>query len=167
VTLHEFLLFTVLRRRLGRDAHRPVPARYAGVEALAAEVGLVMSLLASVRLPERPDHAFNAGVLLLAGIDPPRVPTEAIDLDDVARALDRLNQLAPLAKPRLIRACTAVAFVDGQTHWKAASCLRTFCAALDSPLPPQLLEEPGAAATPAPPAGGAAAGAQLDLLRAG
>jgi hypothetical protein len=143
-----------------------VPARYAGVEALAAEVGLVMSLLASVRLPERPEHAYNAGVLLLSGIDPPRVPTEAIDLDDVARALDRLNQLAPLAKPRLIRACTAVAFVDGQTHWKAASCLRTFCAALDSPLPPQLLEEPGAADAPAPQGRGAAAGAQLDLLRA-
>ena len=148
VTLHEFLLFTVLRRRTGRDAARPVPVRYPGVEPLQAEVGLVLSLLASVRLPEHPERAYNAGVLLLAGIDPPRVPTEAIDLDAVARALDRLNELAPLAKPRLIKACTAVAFVDGQTHWKAASCLRTICAALDSPLPPQLLAE--APADPAP-----------------
>jgi len=36
------------------------------------------------------------------------------------------------------KACAAVAFVDGATEWKAASCLRTICAALDSPLPPQL-----------------------------
>ena len=97
-----------------------------------------------MRLPERPEHAYNAGVLLLAGIEPPRVPTEAIDLDAVSRALDRLNQVAPLAKPQLIKACAAVAFVDGETHWKAASCLRTICAALDAPLPPQLREDAGA-----------------------
>jgi len=146
VTLHEFLLFTVLKRRAGRDAHRPAPVRFSGLEPLAAEVGLVMSLLASVRLPENPERAYNAGVLLLSGIDPPRVPIEAIELDAVSRALDRLNQLAPLVKPRVIKACTAVAFIDGQTRWKAASCLRTICAALDAPLPPQLLGEAGAAA---------------------
>ena len=142
VTLHEFLLFTVLKRRIGRDAHRPAPVRYADLAPLAAEVGLVMSLLASVRLPQQPERAYNAGVLLLPGIDPPLVPTERIELDAVGRALDRLNELAPLVKPRLIKACAAVAFVDGQTHWKAASCLRTICAALDSPLPPQLLADP-------------------------
>jgi len=148
VTLHEFLLFTVLRRRIGRDAHRPAPVRFRSLAPLAAEVGLVMSLLASVRLPERPEHAYNAGVLLLPGVDPPRVSTEAIELNEMSRALDRLNQLAPLEKPRLIKACTAVAFVDGETHWKAASCLRTICAALDSPLPPQLLDDAGTAAGP-------------------
>jgi Zn-dependent protease with chaperone function len=144
ITLHEFLLFTVLRRRIGRDAHRPAPVRFASLAPLQAEVGLVMSLLASVRLPERPEHPYNAGVLLLAGIEPSRTPTEAIELDAVSRSLDRLNQLAPLAKPGLIKACTAVAFVDGQTHWKAASCLRTICAALDAPLPPQLRGDAGA-----------------------
>jgi Zn-dependent protease with chaperone function len=168
VTLHEFLLFTVLKRRIGRDAHRPVPVRFAGLEPLAAEVGLVMSLLASVRLPERPERAYNAGVLLLAGIDPPRVPTEAIELDAVSRALDRLNQLAPLAKPRLIKACTAVAYVDGRTHWKAASCLRTICAALDSPLPPQLLAEAGtgtAAAATRPGSGSEGTAGERSVLQ--
>jgi Zn-dependent protease with chaperone function len=141
VTLHEFLLFTVLKRRIGRDAHRPAPVRYASLVPLQAEVALVLSLLASVRLPENPERAYNAGVLLLPGIDPPRVATEAIALDAVAPALRRLNELAPLEKPRLIKACTAVAFVDGRTNWKAASCLRTVCAALDAPLPPQMLDE--------------------------
>jgi hypothetical protein len=27
----------------------------------------------------------------------------------------------------------------GSTHWKAASCLRTICAALDAPLPPAVM----------------------------
>jgi Zn-dependent protease with chaperone function len=142
VTLHEFLLFTVLKRRIGRDAHRPAPVRFASLAPLEDDIGLVLSLLASVRLPERPEHAYNAGVLLLPAIEPKRVPTEAIALDAVSRALERLNTLAPLEKPRLIKACAAVAFVDGQTQWKAASCLRTVCAAIDAPLPPQMLERP-------------------------
>jgi len=62
-------------------------------------------------------------------------------------------------EPRVKR---AVAFVDGQSQWKAASCLRTICAALDAPLPPQLLEEPGAAAAPGREARGRAAGGQVD-----
>lgn len=148
ITLAEFLLFTVLRRRLGPDAHRAVPVRYANVAQLAPEAALVLSLVASVRLPDAPERAFNAGLLLLPGVDATLVPAERIELDAVSRALDRLNQLAPLAKPAFIKACTAAAFVDGATHWKAASCLRTICAALDAPLPPQLgaqREDAGAA----------------------
>ena len=64
-------------------------------------------------------------------------------LDGVSAALDRLNQLAPLAKPQLIKAATAVAFVDDETNWKAASSLRMICAALDAPLPPQVVEAEG------------------------
>jgi hypothetical protein len=138
VTLAEFLLFTVLKRRLGPDAHKPVPARFRSAAELPAETALVLSLVAAVRLPDAPERAFNAGLLLLPGVDAQRVPPEAIALDAVDAALARLNELAPLAKPAFIKAATAAAFVDGQTNWKAASCLRTICAALDAPLPPQL-----------------------------
>jgi len=138
VTLHEFLLYTVLTRRLGPDAHRPVAVRFRTVSELAHECALALSLIASVRLPQQAERAFNAGVLLLPGVDAPLVPREAIVLDAVRRALDRLNQLAPLAKPVFIKACTATAFIDGSTNWKAASCLRTVCTALDAPLPPMI-----------------------------
>lgn len=138
ITLAEFLLFTVLKRRLGPDAHRAVPVKYTTVAQLAPEAALVLSLVASVRLPETPERAFDAGLLLLPGVDAPLVPAQSIALDAASRALDRLNQLAPLAKPAFIKACAAAAFVDGTTNWKAASCLRTICAALDAPLPPQI-----------------------------
>ncbi len=138
VTLPEFLLFTVLKRRIGRDALRPVPVKYRSVAERAGDAGLVLSLISAVRLPEKAEHSFNAGALLLPNIDVERTDAAAIRLDEVATALERLNLLAPLAKPQLIKACTAAAFVDGQTNWKAASCLRTICAALDAPLPPQV-----------------------------
>jgi Zn-dependent protease with chaperone function len=141
VTLAEFLLFTVLKRRLGPDATRAVPVRFRSVVELPGEAGLVLSLIANVRLPDAPEHAFNAGVALLPGLATKFVPQDAIALEAVAAAFEKLNQLAPLAKPAYIKACTAVAFVDGETNWKAASCLRTACIALDSPLPPQVIAE--------------------------
>jgi hypothetical protein len=138
VTLPEFLLHTVLKRRLGPQAHEPVKVRYTRVADLAQDAALALSLLAHARRPDRPEHAFNAGALLLPGVDLDLSPLAALSLDEVARALDRLNQLAPLAKPAFIKACAATAFVDGEAPWQAASCLRTVCIALDSPLPPRL-----------------------------
>ncbi len=138
VSVREFLLFTILKRRLGPDASKAVPVRYRSVSELAPDAALVLSLIAVVRLPKRPEHAFNAGALLLPESNVELVGAEAIKLDDVSAALDRLNQLAPLAKPQLIKAATAAAFVDSETNWRAASTLRMVCAALDAPLPPQI-----------------------------
>jgi hypothetical protein len=139
LSVPEFLLFTILKRRLGLDAARPVPISHRAVSELPGEAGLVLSLAAAVRLPERAEHAFNAGALLLPGVDAPFTPGESIRLDAVSDALDRLNRLAPLAKPQLIKAVTATTFADDATNWRAASTLRMICAALDAPLPPRLL----------------------------
>jgi hypothetical protein len=96
-----------------------------------------MSLIANARQPEDPGHAFAAAASLLPAAGP--VLTHAqIALPQVSAAFDRLALLAPLEKPMLVKACFAIAFVDGHSHWRAASCLRTLCAALDCPLPPQV-----------------------------
>jgi hypothetical protein len=139
VSVPEFLLFTILKRRLGPDAGRAAPVTHRSIDALPKEAGLVLSLAAAVRLPDRAEHAFNAGALLLPGVDAPFTPSEAIRLDAVSEALDRLNGLAPLAKPQLIKAVTATVYADDATNWRAASTLRMICAALDAPLPPKLL----------------------------
>ena len=138
VSVSEFLLFTILKRRLGPDAGKAVPVRYRTVGERAQDAALVLSLVAAVRLPQRAEHAFNAGALLLPGANVQFIGIDAIKLDDVSAALDHLNQLAPLAKPQLIKAATAAAFVDSETNWLAASTLRMICAALDAPLPPQV-----------------------------
>jgi len=140
LTVPEFLLFTILKRRLGPDAGRAVAVQFSALDQLAPEAGLVLSLMAVVRAPRRSEHAFNAGALLLPGVEVRQVAAAEVRLEEVSRALDRLNLLAPLAKPQLIKAATAVAFVDGETNWNSASALRMVCAALDAPLPPQVLE---------------------------
>ena len=150
VTLAEFLLFTVLKRRLGPNASRAVPVKYRNVAGVGAESALVLSLVANLRLADAPERAFKAGIASLQGVDAAFVPQDQIRLEAVAAALEKLNQLAPLAKPAYIKACTATAFVDGETNWRAASCLRTICISLDSPLPPQIIaDQDSAAALPA------------------
>ena len=71
-TVREFLLFSILKRRLGPEAERAVPVRYASLAPVAVEVALALSLVAAMRQPERPEHAFNAGVIQLRGIGPRR-----------------------------------------------------------------------------------------------
>ncbi len=140
VTLAEFLLFTVLRRRL---APPPGTANSRGLALRDApqESALVMSLIACVRLPKDAERAFVAGKALNPNAGA-FVPESAIALANVAAAFDRLAALAPLEKPALVKACVAVAFVDGTSEWRALSCLRTLCAALDCPLPPQAENAP-------------------------
>lgn len=147
ITLPEFLLYTVLKRRLGAGAAAPVPVRHRAVAELPADASLVLSLVAVLRLPDAPERAFAAAAVFLPGVTLTLVPAAQIELDALTAAFERLNQLAPLAKPGLIKAAAAVAFVDEQTHWHAASALRALAIALDAPLPPRL-----AALTPSPAA---------------
>jgi Zn-dependent protease with chaperone function len=140
MTLAEFLLFTVLRRRLGTDAQRPVPLRYKAVRDVAEDAARVLSLLAHVRDPLDPARPFAQAQAALPEATLALVPTDQLALDRIAAALDRLNQLVPLAKPAFIKACAEVALAGGSTHWRAASCLRTICAALDAPLPPAVMD---------------------------
>jgi len=140
MTLAEFLLFTVLRRRIGKDSRRPVPLRYKAVRDLADDAARVLSLLAHVRDPQHPAGAFKAAQAALPEVPLALKAGEELALDRIAAALDRLNQLLPLAKPAFIKACAAVALQGGTMDWQAASCLRTICAALDAPLPPAVME---------------------------
>jgi len=134
VTLAEFLLYSVLKRRL----LAPKPGgRALRIGELGAESNVVMSLIANVRLPQEPQRAYAAGLAVLA-VPGGLLPQASISLAQVSGAFDRLALLAPLEKPLLVKACFAIAFTDGHSHWKAASCLRTLCAALDCPLPPQV-----------------------------
>jgi Zn-dependent protease with chaperone function len=140
VTLPEFLLYTALARRVGPQAAQAPAVRFRTLAPLAAEAALVLALLAQVRAPEAVPAAFAAGARLLPEIEVAVPP--AVTLDGVRRALERLAQLAPLAKPAFIKACAAVVFYGGTANWQAASALRTVCAALDAPLPPQMETAP-------------------------
>ncbi|MDE2429031.1 MAG: peptidase, partial [Burkholderiales bacterium] len=137
----EFVLQTVLERRLGPQAARGLSIRYAKLSQLTQEVKLLLSLVAHDQcdladaqtafqnaVTSIPDVGLMIGDLL---------PTENLDFFEVRSALDKLNQLAPLEKPFLIRAMLAAATPVSASKMteSAADLLRGVCAAIDAPIP--------------------------------
>ena len=53
-------------------------------------------------------------------------------------ALKALRRSKPLAKPRLIKACAAVALADGHLNGREGAMAQGIAATLDCPLPPSI-----------------------------
>ena len=143
VTLEEFVVATMLEAALGERAGRAVPVNYRALEPLAEDARLVLSLIARATTGEAA-ACFNRGVKEL-GIPLALLDAPAISLVDVKAALARLNQLAPMQKPRLVKALVQCALADGKLTLIDAELLRAICSTLDSPLPPFLEAMPYAA----------------------
>lgn len=134
VTLEEFVVSAMLTAALGTGAGRAVPVKYHSLAPLAEDAGLVLSLVAHAARSDTA-RAFAGGVKEL-GLPLALTEVRSISIKLVTEALGRLNQLAPLQKPRLVRALGYAALPDGAISLVEAELLRAICATLDSPLPP-------------------------------
>ena len=125
------------------DSLDPSKARTSGSNKLAdckPEVTAVIAIIARYGN----DDAGEAERAYLLGMH--EVLPDAIDVyappDDFAlvldRALPKLDLLAPMGKELLVRALTRAIGADGKVAVSEAELLRTICAALHCPLPPQL-----------------------------
>jgi len=83
--------------------------------------------------------AFKAGVPVL-GIEL-EAPLAVAELSTrrVSEALERLRVLAPLQKPRILKACMQAANADGAFALPEVELLRVIAATLDCPVPPLLM----------------------------
>ncbi len=110
--------------------------KYRSVQAVVAEAGVILSLLAQAGGGGM--AAFNKGMAALGVVGGVlRSPSE-LNIATVEGALNELNLLAPLKKPFFIKACVATVMADDKLTLAEGELLRAICAALDSPLPPIL-----------------------------
>lgn len=141
MTQAEFVVLAVLERRLGPQAGRSVPVRYANAGALRAEVCLLLSLVAHSHTQQNiAEAAFMRAAAIVPELEfssADLMATASSDFFDVRQALEKIHQLAPLAKPFLIRAMLAAAARAPDVHIEApvADLLRGVCAAIDAPVP--------------------------------
>ncbi|MNR79211.1 hypothetical protein D3C72_99180 [compost metagenome] len=142
VSLQEFVLQTVLVRRLAVQANRAVKIKYATVNELRPECLVLFSLLAHVAAPLR-QQSVTSVFMRAAQASPTLALSEqdVIALADLSyarikAALDKANQLAPLANPALIKSLLAIAGDQGALPLPLADLLRAICAALEAPMPP-------------------------------
>jgi len=137
VTLHEFVLLTLLRQRLREGAGESIATRYRRIEEIADDARALLTLVARVS-GDTSGKAFAAGARVLElGWEAPS-GGEKLTSASVSASLERLRLLAPFAKPALLRACVETVMADGRLRVAEAELLRAIAATLDCPVPPVL-----------------------------
>ncbi|MBR7801514.1 M48 family metallopeptidase [Undibacterium fentianense] len=137
ISQSEFVLQTIVQRRLSVNAGRDVKVHYHRLAELKEETALLISLMAGVESDR--DLARQAYIRAIAsmpelGLQREQfVGRESIDFFVVKQALDKFQQLAPLAKPFLIRLMLKAS--ADPLSLESADLLRCVCAALDAPVP--------------------------------
>ncbi|HEY8605669.1 MAG TPA: M48 family metallopeptidase [Noviherbaspirillum sp.] len=140
-TLAEFVLQSVLTRRLSPGAGRAVPVRYPSLSAIRQECIVLLSLVAQTAAAARRADAaslFAGAAALLAepGLSSADLmPVSRLDYRRIDTALEHAHQLAPLSKPALVKALLAAAGSGMPLPLSCADLLRGICAALEAPVP--------------------------------
>lgn len=140
VSLNEWTLTHFLMRQL--DQHfglqAPAKAKFGMLGDVNREASLLISLVAHAEHQSdtvAAERAFGAGIAAAGATALKFVPREALNLGELDVAVDKLAELKPLLKPRIIKACAAAIMHDGQATIRGHELLRTISSCLDSPMP--------------------------------
>lgn len=138
VSPFEFALRKIVTRSLALErTPKTAVIQIYSFNAVVAEIGTVLSVLAGASSSIHAADAFAAGAAQLKLIEPQLVFT-AVDRDFVAldRSLDKLATASGPIKQRTLLACAQVVSADGSISTEEAELLRAVAAALDCPMPP-------------------------------
>ncbi len=141
VTLQEFILQIVLLRRLDARAQRATPIRFHALADVRTECMGLFSLAAHVVAPlekQPPSVVFSRiiGACPQLALEPgDLLPPVALRRTRITAMLERVDQLAPLLKPALIKGLLAAAEPGKPLQLVMADLLRAICVAMDVPMP--------------------------------
>jgi Zn-dependent protease with chaperone function len=108
------------------------------IEKLKPEIALLLSVLAYASQKDQvaSEQAFIAAAKVLELSELKLVNENAVILTDLDNALQKLEQLKPLAKPKLLHACAACIMHDQKIDPVEVELLRAFSDVLACPMPP-------------------------------
>ena len=137
VDLLEWTLLRILQRNI--DGPRPLNGRYHLLE-LADESALLLSALAHAghTAPDQAAQAFASARAALPFDHLAFADQGMPKMQDLDKALGRLNQMWPLQKPRLLKAMACCIEHDGRVTDAEAELMRAVADVLDCPMPPFL-----------------------------
>jgi Zn-dependent protease with chaperone function len=144
VTLFEFMLEKALERHVAAPSRgeRPRVVNYYSFDALAGEIGLLLSALARVGSDsaEETARAFAAAAARIPNLQGRLrpLPAKMCTLELISAALDKLVQASPAIRKVLLVAGTEAIAADGTIEADEADLLRAVADALDCPIPPLL-----------------------------
>ncbi|MET1079958.1 MAG: M48 family metallopeptidase [Pseudomonas sp.] len=138
ISLMEWALYRILLHNL-RDP-QPTTARFE-LQQLPGETALLVSALAYAghASDEQADAAFLVAASQLPFAALQLVAVTTLSIAALDKALDKLSQLKPLHKPRLLKALARCIEHDQQIRVDEAELFRAIADSLDCPMPPLLL----------------------------
>jgi len=141
IDLHEWVLHRILVKELMPHFEGPqhIRARYRSIIPVSQHALTLLSVLAIHGHTEtaQMQHAFEQGIreLEISG-ELDTTPDE--NFVRLTEALRELRLLKPLSKPKLLKACAAVALADNHLSTNEGALLHGIAATLDCPLPPSI-----------------------------
>ncbi|GAC06230.1 M48 family metalloprotease [Paraglaciecola chathamensis] len=145
LALQEWTLRKILLIHLDAQFFKHTRRPQGSVESkqLKPEIALLLSVLAYAGQQEQgaSEQAFISAVKVLDIGELSLVSENAIKLADLDVALQKLEKLKPLAKPKLLHACAACIMRDQKIDPLEVELLRAFADVLACPLPPLIVND--------------------------
>jgi len=137
VDIFEWSLYRILIHNLEGKAHSQSNLN---LKNLKPQCETVLSVLAHSGNDDEQStkSAFAAGIKTLKLSDLQLQAAHEIDLNEIDKALDALNNLKPLQKPILLKALASCISEDNQVTNSEAELFRAIADSLDCPVPPLL-----------------------------
>lgn len=139
VTLFEYGVIRLLRKATSQGGNSRTSTRFTSLTEIREPLHILLSALAHAesKASRNREQAFRSGADI-GEINASLVPPERCSLDDVHRALIKLEQTAPTIKKRVAEAAATVVCYDGVITIKEGDLLRIILISLDCPIPPFL-----------------------------
>jgi Zn-dependent protease with chaperone function len=140
IDLLEWSLQKILFSHLDGHFFKPAPpkVRYSNVRDLRQEVRVILSVMAYAGQQEQKDieAAFHAAAEALEFGELQLREKSRISVADLDMAMEKLEMLNPLAKPKLLQACAVSVMHDQKISAVEAELLRAIASVLGCPMPP-------------------------------
>lgn len=139
-TLFEFVLLTLIKQHLDKDAGKVNRIRHYSFKSVRSEIRLLLSVLAqsSGQTAEKISSAFKRAMTTFSPSSDTLQPLSEVSAEKITQALNELNGLSPMLKKSIIDACADTVLDDGIVMPAEAELLRAISSTLDSPMPPLL-----------------------------
>lgn len=141
VDLNEWVLQRLILQQLDFNfsLRKPTKEKYSYLGAVKDEAEIVLSLIAYIEHKSKPGmakQAFDLGKKEIGAFAFNIIPQEELSLNKLNNALDKLMQLKPLLKSKMLKACATIILSDQDVTRKGTELLRMISVNLDCPAPP-------------------------------
>ena len=144
VSLFEWMLERLVLHHLRRvfEKQSASSKKYYSIKKMTDEVGLLLSVMAYIDTQQGLSDidAFAAAQDKLSEITISLHAKGEISFKVLDSALSKLNQLVPMDKQKLLKACAACLIADGKITHKESELYRAISEVLDCPVPPLVVE---------------------------